>query len=291
VHHPPVLSSVPVFFCDDMVVAEANSYSPSAGKPALVVRDWLDHQLPIEVKAVTPVSREQLSLAHDRAFVDGVLDGRRRNGFGNTLESVAHSLPFTTGSMLDAAREAVRNGGVACAPVSGFHHAGQGHAGGFCTFNGLMVTSMVLHAEGLVRRVAILDLDQHWGDGTQDIIDHLGVDWIDHHSSGKHSPGPSHAERYLHELPALVSRFAGCDLLLYQAGADAHINDPLGGWMTTEQLERRDRIVFTEATRIGLPVAWNLAGGYQKDANGAIPAVLEIHRNTMRACVSQHWRA
>jgi acetoin utilization deacetylase AcuC-like enzyme len=54
----------------------------------------------------------------------------------------------------------------------------------------------------------------------------------------------------LHELPALVARFAGCELLLYQAGADAHINDPLGGWMTTEQLARRDHIVFTEAARI-----------------------------------------
>ena len=48
---------------------------------------------------------------------------------------------------------------------------------------------------------------------------------------------------------------------------------------------------LTEAARIGLPVAWVLAGGYQRDAAGGIPAVLEIHRNTMRACVSQHWRA
>jgi acetoin utilization deacetylase AcuC-like enzyme len=118
-HHHSELLSIPVFFSDDMVVA-------------------------------------------DRAFVDGILDSTRKNGFGNTLASVARSLPFTSGALLCAAREALQNRRAACAPVSGFHHAGYGHAGGFCTFNGLMVTSMVLHSEGLVRRVAILDLDQHW---------------------------------------------------------------------------------------------------------------------------------
>jgi acetoin utilization deacetylase AcuC-like enzyme len=35
---------------------------------------------------------------------------------------------------------------------------------------------------------------------------------------------------------------ADCEVLLYQAGADPHINDPLGGWLTTAQLRERDRI-------------------------------------------------
>lgn len=56
--------------------------------------------------------------------------------------------------------------------------------------------------------------------------------------------------------------------------------------MTTEQLRRRDMIVFESARVMGLPVAWNLAGGYQRDEAGTIAPVLEIHRNTMRACVA-----
>jgi hypothetical protein len=56
--------------------------------------------------------------------------------------------------------------------------------------------------------------------------------------------------------------------------------------MTTEQLARRDRIVFETAAQIGLPVAWNLAGGYQRDAGRGIEPVLDIHRNTMKACLS-----
>ena len=36
--------------------------------------------------------------------------------------------------------------------------------------------------------------------------------------------------------------------------------------------------------RARVPVAWNLAGGYQREPDGSIPKVLEIHDNTLRAC-------
>jgi acetoin utilization deacetylase AcuC-like enzyme len=78
---------------------------------------------------------------------------------------------------------------------------------------------------------------------------------------------------------------ADCDVVLYQAGADPHLDDPLGGWLTTEQLRRRDAGVFASFREIGVPVAWNLAGGYQKAADGSIPRVLEIHDNTAIECV------
>ena len=54
-----------------------------------------------------------------------------------------------------------------------------------------------------------------------------------------------------------------CSVLLYQAGADPHIDDPLGGALTSSQLARRDTIVFDGCRVLGLPIAWNLAGGYQ----------------------------
>ena len=78
------------------------------------------------------------------------------------------------------------------------------------------------------------------------------------------------------ELPAL----AGYDVVLYQAGADPHVADPLGGWLATEELRLRDATVFEALAAMGVPVVWNLAGGYQRDARGGIAPVLEIHRNT-----------
>jgi acetoin utilization deacetylase AcuC-like enzyme len=279
---------IPTFHDDRMTVADAQSFSPSAGKPRLVVRDWIDAGLPIDLRRVVAATPDQLALAHDRRFVEGVIAGQVPNGFGNTLARVAQSLPYTCGAMLAACREALANRRVACAPVSGFHHSGYDFAGDFCTFNGLMVAVMTLRHEGVARNVAILDLDQHHGNGTDDIIRRLGVAGVQHFSSGEHGYTAHHAEPFLAALPGQIQAWAGCSLLLYQAGADAHVDDPLGGWMTTEQLARRDRIVFETAAAIGLPVAWNLAGGYQKDAAGGITPVLEIHRNTMRACVEVH---
>lgn len=270
------------------MVADAASYSPSAGKPALVMDSWARLGLPLDVRAPSPVSQHQLCLAHDRDFVAGVLEGRVRNGFGNRLASVASSLPYTSGAMLAAARDALANGWGAIAPCSGFHHAGYDFAGGYCTFNGLMVTAAVLLAEGKVRKIGILDFDQHWGDGTQDIIDrlHLGSEVV-HYSPSEYSRRTK-AEAFLAAIPTILERFAGCDLVLYQAGADPHIEDPLGGWLTTEQIYRRDRAVFEGLKRLAIPVAWNLAGGYQRDAAGSIRPVLTIHENTMVAFVEAH---
>ncbi len=279
------LNTIPVFYRPEMVAANVGAYSPSAAKPAQAVADWQRQGLPIEVLEFPPVTEAQLKAAHHEFYVDRVMHGLIANGFGNTDAQVTASLPYTSGSMLAAARAALASGAVACAPCSGFHHAGYAEGGGYCTFNGLMITALALKAEGLVKKVAILDLDQHFGDGTQDIMGQLKLStWVKHLGVGPMEKQADEAERYLKRLPELVDGLKAYDLLLYQAGADAHINDPLGGWMTSDQLRRRDRIVFAAAKRIGLPVAWNLAGGYQRDADGGIEPVLAIHRETMRAC-------
>jgi acetoin utilization deacetylase AcuC-like enzyme len=72
-------------------------------------------------------------------------------------------------------------------------------------------------------------------------------------------------------------------LLLYQAGADSHINDPLGGYLSTEAMRLRDDTVFKAARQAGVPVAWNLAGGYQRADDGSIRPVLDLHDNTLKA--------
>ena len=45
------------------------------------------------------------------------------------------------------------------------------------------------------------------------------------------------------------------------------------------------RIAFDRLRRAGVPVVWNLAGGYQIEPDGSIPRVLEIHDNTAMECV------
>jgi len=53
---------------------------------------------------------------------------------------------------------------------------------------------------------------------------------------------------------------------------------------TTEQMAQRDRIVFQYCKDMGIPVVWNLAGGYQRDEQGTIEPVLALHRQTMDIC-------
>lgn len=274
------MQEIPVFFIPEMVAENVNSFSPSAGKPAKVVAQWQE-KFAVALHAFEPLSADDLSLAHDRRYVEAVLEGRRDNGFGDRNLITAETLRYTNGAMLAAAREALRNGKVAVAPASGFHHACYASGGGFCTFNGLMVTALwLLKHESSVKRIAILDLDQHYGNGTDDIRKKLNIsgDSIRHFTGGASS---HEADRFLSELPLLVKALGEeCDLLLYQAGADPHVDDPLGGWMTTHQLAQRDLLVFQTAASMGLPVAWNLAGGYQTP----LQRVLDIHNNTMEAC-------
>jgi acetoin utilization deacetylase AcuC-like enzyme len=274
------LGAIPVFYTPAMVAA-VESYSPSAGKPAAVVASWVDAGFPLSILAPLRVTPDDFKRAHDPQHVDEILAGIKLNGFRNRSLDVATSLPYTHGAMLDAARAAIANRRVAVAPCSGFHHAGYDTCFGYCTFNGLMVTALALREAGEARRVGILDFDEHHGDGTDDIIGRLRLDWIRHYSAGLEEAGvPEQAQDFLDRIPSIVRLMRDCDVLLYQAGADPHIDDPLGGWLTTEQLAGRDRRVFETARLIGLPVAWNLAGGYQQP----LRKVLDIHDNTMRVC-------
>jgi acetoin utilization deacetylase AcuC-like enzyme len=272
-------STIPVLYREDML-AHSDSFSPSAAKPRHVVAAWAAASLPIRIESYPRATMDQLCRSHDPAYVRGVLSMELPNGFGNRRADVARSLPWTTGAMLAAAREALRSG-VACAPVSGFHHAHYAGGGGFCTFNGLMVTASALLSEGVVRRVMILDCDQHFGDGTEEILERLNLEGtVENVSLGRWFGKPTDASAYLAELVQQVSRLPDFDLVLYQAGADVHIEDPLGGVLTTEQMIERDRIVFEAARHTDVPIAWNLAGGYQEP----LSRVVGLHVNTMRYC-------
>jgi acetoin utilization deacetylase AcuC-like enzyme len=267
--------------------ARTTSYSPSAHKPRLVVEDWLaDGLINIEVCGFDPVTERQLALAHSPEYVRGVLAGEVENGFGNTDRAVAASLPFTSGSLVAAAEYALRHQEAVCSPTSGFHHAGYDQAEGYCTFNGLMVTAMVLKERGLVNRVGIIDCDRHYGNSTDEIISKLGLDWIEHHTQGRtfHTRNDVVDGVFTRWLSRAIDRCLGCDLILYQAGADPHVDDPLGGLQTTPEMAARDRLVFE---RLGhLPLVWVLAGGYQVKAGDTdaerLEPVLALHRQTAR---------
>jgi len=305
--------SIHTFYCPDMDAP--GQCSPSATKPHLVRGALLHAKLPVVIHRPTPVTDADFELAHNAEFVADILSLRQPNGFGTKSAQVASTLPYTTGAMLSAAYAALFGSTIGyptAALCSGFHHAGYDFAGGFCTFNGLMVTAMRLltvrpgpFTGPTVERVAIIDADYHYGNGTDDIIDRcwenllaarLGPDApptalpIFHYTFGAHFTTPRDASAYLKAMRDLERKLASFkpDIVLYQAGADAHRDDPLGGVLSTEEMFERDRILFSITKKLGIPVAWNLAGGYQEEADGSIPKVIEIHLNTFRAALAAY---
>lgn len=280
------MQNIPVFYSPKMV-ADSLSFSPSAMKPEKVVAAWEACGVPIQIQDVLPLSEEELCLAHDPKFVHGVLTGNVDNGFENRSLSIADSLRYTNASMRDAAVCAVQNKHVAVSPTSGFHHAFYNAASSYCTFNGLIIAAVWLLRHGLAKTVGIIDCDYHYGNGTDHIISKLDLlRHVKHFTAGDTFLHTGHVGPFFDALKAKLAFMKDCDIILYQAGADPHVDDPLGGFLTTAQLHERDKQVFRACQQHGVPIAWNLAGGYQQHQDGSThwEALTEIHTNTLKAC-------
>jgi acetoin utilization deacetylase AcuC-like enzyme len=272
-----------VFYDERQSVKANRSFSPSAEKPAKVLESWLKLGIPFEISSFEPLTAGEIAIAHDQHYVDGVLSLEKPNGFSNRNPEVAAALPWVCGSMVAAALHAYTTGELSFSPTSGAHHACYSHGMGYCTFNFLVVAAIKVHQAG-ASRIGILDLDCHHGNGTVDIIDRLGIDYIQHYSFGRENlESGEMAEGWVTRLPDIVRTFKGVDLLIYNAGVDPHIDDPLGGVLTTRQMTLRDRLVFKLAREMGLKVCVSLAGGYQVDEDGGIRKLLELHDTTFKA--------
>lgn len=218
------------------------------------------------------------------------------------------SVLLTNGGVYAAAAEALKSGSSA-ALASGFHHAHRTRGEGFCTFNGLVIAAEKLRMERAANRIAVLDLDLHYGNGTALLagdrpwlraLSVYGNDYWDNVPyrdvrTRHHEDGPNHRSAPLipsgasdrdvllgtldRELPWLLEG-GSPDLLLYQAGADPLRDDPYSPLnLTHDDLLERDRLVFSFAKTHRIPIAWVLAGGYTKD----IRQVVQVHVNTADA--------
>ncbi len=202
-----------------------------------------------------------VSRVHDPAYVRAVVTGNPRylaesQGFDWSPEFADSVLRIWSGHI--AACQLALDMGLVLHPVSGAHHAHRVHGGGFCTFCFLVGAGARLLDEHVVARVAVIDLDAHYGDGTYSLVkDDARFSHFDVQAA------KNKAEYFarLSALPAWLRR-ARPGLVQYQAGADPYEHDPIGGipGMDADALRQRDRFVF-DALR-DIPTVTNLAGGY-----------------------------
>ena len=247
---------------------------------------------------------EDLRLVHDAAYVDAVLTGtvareiQRRIGFPWSPQMVERSRR-SVGATIAAAHAALDEG-VAANLAGGTHHAFADRGEGFCVFNDVAVAARVLQRDQLARRIAIVDLDVHQGNGTAAIFSGDESVFTFSMHGDKNFPFKKELsdldvpladgtgdDEYLSllqpHLTAVLNRHQP-DFVFYLAGADPFEGDRLGRIkMTIHGLKRRDEIVLEACTKARLPVAISMSGGYATD----IDAIVAIHTNTIRtACHS-----
>jgi acetoin utilization deacetylase AcuC-like enzyme len=240
-----------------------------------------------------------IALVHDREYVNAYWQGnldpkaQRRIGLPWSPE-LAYRTRIAVGGTLLTARLALAHG-LACNTAGGTHHAFPSYGSGFCIFNDLAIASQVLHQEGLVKKILIVDLDVHQGDGTALIFqDEPDVFTFSMHCQINFPSVKQISDRdvplregmeddeYLrtlaNHLPDLLTEFQP-DLVLYDAGVDPHIGDRLGKLALTDAgLYRRDMQVLSTCISQGFPVACVIGGGYCEDMRSLVYRHSLLHR-------------
>lgn len=238
-----------------------------------------------------PATRDELLLAHDAAWIDGLLHGTLTMQQVIALEipysqQMVRAFVLMAGGTILAARLALKHR-AAMNIGGGFHHAFAAHGEGFCAINDVAVAIRVLQREGAIRRALVIDCDVHHGNGTASIFaGDSSVFTISLHQYANypqekppsnidvHLPDGTGDAEYLDRLRAaylLSVEVFRPDMVFYVAGADPYEDDQLGGLkLTLDGLEARDRCVAEGAVKLGIPLAAALAGGYARQLDDTV---------------------
>jgi acetoin utilization deacetylase AcuC-like enzyme len=252
----------------------------------------------VDVRESDSVPWEWLAAVHESDLL-----ARIRDGSMTVREQRALGLPWSellvergrrsVGGTVAAARRALQSG-VGMNLGGGTHHAGRDFARGYCLFNDVAVAVARLRAEGLVRRVLVVDCDVHQGDGTAQI---LGPDpdafTISLHGARNYPferipsdldvdlPTGTGDDEYLRVLSDALDAAPEPDIAFYLAGADPWEGDRLGRLSLSKAgLRARDELVLARLRPI--PTTVVLAGGYAPDVSDTV----DIHAATVEAVLA-----
>ncbi|MBW4492243.1 MAG: histone deacetylase [Oscillatoria princeps RMCB-10] len=269
----------------------------------MLLADGVAHRLQF-YKPVRP-PQDWIELVHApeyvQAYCEGTLDAKAQRRIGLPWSpALANRTCVAVGGTILTARLALTYG-LACNTAGGTHHAFPNFGSGFCIFNDMAIAARVLQQLGLVRKVLIVDLDVHQGDGTAVIFqDDLTVFTFSMHcevnfpgtkqKSDLDVPLPVGMEddEYLQTLdkylPDLLSDVKP-DLVFYDAGVDTHAGDRLGKLaMTDTGIFRRDMQVLSACVARGYPVACVIGGGYADDLKSLVYRHSLVHRAASQVC-------
>ena len=213
-------------------------------------------------------------------------------GFVQNQQLVDRELTLVQGT-IEAALWALRTAEVGFNIAGGTHHAFSDRGEGFCMLNDQAVAAAYLLAHTAVRKVLIIDLDVHQGNGTAEIFRHdPRVFTFSMHAEGNYPFVKEQSDRdialptgttdaaYLSILTSVLPEIITAhqpDFVFYQSGVDVLSSDKLGKLsLSVQGCADRDRFVFSLCRQYHLPVQCSMGGGYSPQ----LSAILRAHTNT-----------
>ncbi|HQR44635.1 MAG TPA: acetoin utilization protein AcuC [Thermoanaerobaculia bacterium] len=294
---------------------EEHPFSPRRVEMTLDLLEALGH--PVRPVAPEPATRRDILDVHEEYYVRRVealsageeVPDAEEYGLGTpdtpAFPGMDEAARWLVGGTLHGARLLCDGGAKRVLQLGGgLHHARRNFASGFCIYNDLAIAINHLTRQGLW--VAYVDIDVHHGDGVQQILFEDGrALTVSLHESGRYlfpgtgeihelgsglgrglklnvplepfTEGASYLEVFDEVLPAALRHFSP-GVLVVQAGADAHYDDPLADLMLTtrdyEALFRR-LLGFADTFTAGR-ILFTLGGGYSFRAASRVWAILTL---------------
>ncbi|EMH80622.1 deacetylase, histone deacetylase/acetoin utilization protein [alpha proteobacterium HIMB114] len=203
-------------------------------------------------------------------------DEIRKLGFPLVTSVRRRSFVATGGTVL-ASKLAVKHK-LACNTAGGSHHAFSNQGNGYCVFNDVAVATSYLKKKYKYKKILIIDLDVHQGDGTAKIFESDDSVFTVSIHSKKNYPSKKQKsnidieledgikdEEYLNVVNQLLQKIEDFqfDFVFYIAGVDVHFEDRLGKLNITETgIRKREELVINNFFKKNIPLCGVLGGGY-----------------------------
>ncbi|MBF7074888.1 histone deacetylase [Glaciecola sp. MH2013] len=218
----------------------------------------------------------------------------RRIGFPWSQQLVERTLTAAGGTVLTSSLALEH--GKALNLTGGYHHAFANFGSGFCMINDLYLAALNMLQAKNIDRVLIFDCDVHQGDGTAKLAENNEAIYTVSIHGEKNFPYRKQAsnldfglakatedDEFLSTVEQawhMAMTYFQPDAVIYDAGVDIHVDDDLGHLhISTDGVLQRDRFVFEQCEKLGIPVAAVIGGGYQRD----IDALVKVHLQLFKA--------
>jgi acetoin utilization deacetylase AcuC-like enzyme len=238
------------------------------------------------------ISTQQVHPGPQADFKDGTLPAQELRPIGLPWSPGMFQRSLCSVGGFIAATENAISDGFSALLAGGTHHAHRDRGEGYCVFNDFAVAALKLLSNNRLKKILIIDLDVHQGNGNSSILGKREDVFILSLHGEKNYPFrkvKSHLdvalpegtgdELYLSELERVLKLLPDADMIFYQGGVDVLKEDKLGTFsMTYEGIKTRDRMVFEYARKRNLPLAMAIGGGYSQPIDYSI----EAYANTFR---------